>query len=150
VKSRALVLFCIGIALMVTACAGKDNVSPVDVETQAFEDLRVEIREAVVDPANEAEAIRLVGVLQDDFEALRSSIAERSRRLKELNADYDTPRSEFEAFLTDAEAEMRGSRQRTSETHHALLRAMTAEERSQIDKVRSKAISAAIRSMQSI
>jgi len=40
-RSRILhsALMCAGIALMVAACAGKDDVAPVDVEKQAFEAL---------------------------------------------------------------------------------------------------------------
>jgi hypothetical protein len=43
-------LLCISVALFFVACA-KDEVAPVDVEKQAFEDLRTEIREAITDSA---------------------------------------------------------------------------------------------------
>ncbi len=144
------VLWCAMIAIMVTACAGTGDVTSADVENQAFEDLRNEIRAVVADPARETEAIRLVGVLQKDFETLHSTIATRTIRLRELNADYDTSRADFEAFLASIEAQARERRQNVTATHQALLAAMTAEERSQVDKSRSRAINAAIKSMQSI
>ena len=72
-------LLCIVIALLVVACA-KDDVAPVVVEKQAFEDLRTEIREAIDDPAREAETIRLVGVLEEDLAAIRRSITARKGR----------------------------------------------------------------------
>jgi len=138
------------IAIMVAACAGKDAVTPVDVEAQAFEDLRSEIRNVVADSSREAEAIRLVDVLQKDIERLRNSIAARTSRLRELNADYDTPRADFEDFLASIESEVRENRQHVTEAHQALLAVTTSEERSQIDKYRTKAINAAIKSIQSI
>jgi hypothetical protein len=134
---------------MFAACA-KDDVAPVDVEKQAFEDLREEIREAIDDPAREAEAIRLVGVLEEDLAALRSSITSRKTRAKELNANYDTSRSDFESFLAKIEAEVRDNRQQVTKTQQALLANVTIEERSAIAKTHTKAMNAAIKTIQSI
>jgi hypothetical protein len=133
-----------------SGCAGKDEVAPVDVEKQAFEDLRTEIREVIDDPAREAETIRLVGVLEEDLAALRSSITARKARARELNANYDATRAEFEAFLADIEAEVRDNRQRVSKTHQALLTTVTAEERSAIAKTHTKAMNTAVKTIQSI
>jgi hypothetical protein len=134
---------------MVVACA-KDDVAPVDVEKQAFKDLRTDIREAINDPAREAEAIGLVGVLEQALADLRTSIMARKNRVKELNANYDTPREDFEAFLAGVEAEVRDNRRRVSETHRALLASVTPEERTAIAKTRTKAMNAAIQTIQSI
>jgi hypothetical protein len=81
---------------------------------------------------------------------LSGTIAARTSRIRELNANYDTSRAHFEAFLESIESEVRENRQRVSETHHALLAALTAEERSDIEKLRTKAINAAIKTIQSI
>ncbi len=143
------VLLCIAVASLVVACA-KDDVAPVDVEKQAFEDLRTEIREAITDPAREAETIRLVGVLEEDLAALRSSITTRKARARELNANYDTPLAEFEAFLAKIEAEVRDNRQRISKTHQAFLANVTPDERSAITKAHTKAMNAAIKTIQAI
>ena len=137
------------VASFVVACA-KDDVAPTDVEKQAFEDLRTEFREAITDPAREAETIRLVGVLEEDLAALRSSITARKARARELNANYDTPLAEFEAFLAKIEAEVRDNRQRISKTHQALLANVTPEERSAIAKTHTKAMNTAIQTIQSI
>ena len=142
-------LLCIVIASLVVACA-KDDVAPADVEKQAFEDLRTDIREAITDPARDTEAIRLVGVLEEDLAALRSSIAARKARARELNADYDTPRAEFEAFLAKLEADVRANRQRVSKTHQAFLINVTPEERSAITKTHTKAMNTAIQTIQAI
>ena len=143
------VVLCFLIASFVVACA-KDDVAPVDVEKQAFEDLRTEIREAVTDPAREAEIIRLVGVLEQDLADLRVNVVARKNRVKELNADYDTPRADFEAALEGIEAEVRDHKRRVSETHRALLANMTPDERSAIAKSHTKAMNAAIKTIQVI
>ena len=80
----------LAVAFVFAACASKDDVTAVDVEKQAFEDLRAGISDIIDDPARRAEAIGLVGVLEQDLEALRKSIAERKTRARELNANYDT------------------------------------------------------------
>jgi len=151
VTIRSIVLVAISaFFLSLAGCAGKDDVAPVEVEKQAFEDLRDDIRNAVTDPAREAEAIRLVGVLEQDLADLRASVTARKKRAKELNADYDTPRADFEAFLSGVESEVRDNRRRVSETHQAFLANVTAEERSAIAKTHTKAMNAAIKTIQSI
>ncbi len=59
------------IACVFSGCGGKDAVAAIEVEKQAFEDLRTEIRGAIDDPAREAEAIALVDLLVDDLDNLR-------------------------------------------------------------------------------
>jgi hypothetical protein len=142
-------LLCVAVVSLFVACA-KDDVAPVDVEKQAFEDLRTDIREAITDPAREAEAIRLVGVLEGDLAVLRSSVTERKARARELNANYDIPRADFEAFLAEIEAEVQDNRRHVSETHQALLANVTPEERSAIAKTHTKAMNTAIKTLQSI
>ena len=143
------VVLCFLIASLVVACA-KDDVAPVDVEKQAFEDLRTDLLEVIVDPARQAQAITLVGVLEQDLASLRKSIATRKNRAKELNANYETSRKEFEAFLAGIEAEVRDNKQRVAKTHRALFANVTPEERSAIAKAHTKAMNAAIKSIQAI
>ena len=136
--------------LLIAGCASKDDVAPVDVEKQAFEDLRDDIRNAVTEPSREAEVIRLVGVLEQDLAILRNSVKARRVRANELNADYDTSRADFEAFLAGVEAEVRDGRRRISKTHRALMAIVTAEERLAIKKNHTKAMNSAIATIQSI
>ena len=70
--------------------------------------------------------------------------------MRELNANYDTPRAEFEAFLAGVEAEVRDNRRRVSATHRALFADVTAEERSAFAKSHTKAMKKAIKTLQSI
>ena len=70
--------------------------------------------------------------------------------MREFKADYDTSRSEIGAFLAKIEAEVRDNKQNVSKTHQALLATVTAEERSAIAKSHTKAMNAAIKSLQAI
>ncbi len=62
---------------MFAGCGGKDAVAPVDVEKQAWEDLRSEVRETVSDPARQAEVIHLVDVLAEDVKVFREVMTKR-------------------------------------------------------------------------
>jgi hypothetical protein len=148
VRNRYAILLCVTAA--VTACGGKDNVSPADTKSQAFDDLRDEVRAVVEDPAREAQAILLVDTLEQDFMALHIVLEKRSNRTRELNADYDTTRAVFDAHMETALAELRESRRIVTKTQLALLDALSPEEREQIDRAHSKAMTATIRSMQAI
>ncbi len=138
------------IACAFAGCASKDDVSPADVETQAFEDLRTEIRAVIDDPAREGEAIALVNELSEDLGALRETIAKRRQRVRELNADYDTTRADFEAFFDRVDRQIQWNKRQVSEKHREFLAIMTPDERSAISKTHSKARDAAIRNIQAI
>ena len=138
------------IAMFLSACAGKDDVAPADVEKQAFEDLRTAVRAAVDDPAREAEAVRLVNQLERDLEALRARIADRRSYVRALNADYETPREDFEAYLARVAKEIRENRQIVSETQQALSKAITREEGDAIAKAHTRAMQAAVVAIQAI
>ena len=137
-------------ACALVGCASKDDVSPADVEKQAFEDLRTEIRAVIDDPAREGEAIALVNELSEDLNALREEIAERRQRVRELNADYDTTRADFEAFFNQVDKEIKSNKRQVSEKHRKFLAILTPDERSAISKTHSKARDAAIRNIQAI
>ncbi len=146
---KCVLLFAV-IVSAIAGCAGKDNVSPVDVEKQAFEDLRSEIREVIDDPAREAEAIALVESLVDELDSLREKISARRKRVSQLNADYDTTRADFEAFFDQVDKEIQSNKRQVSEKQRALFAITTPDERSAISKAHSKAMDAAIRNIQAI
>ncbi len=138
----------LAVLLVLGGCAGKGDVAPVEVEKQAFEDLRTEIREVIDDPARAAEAIALVDALVKELDELRERVADRKKRIRQLNADYDTSRAEFEAFFDKVNVEIRSNRQRAADSHRALRASTTPEEWSQISKARTQAMNSVIRSMQ--
>ncbi len=138
------------IAFSFAGCAGKDKMSPVDVEYQAFDDLRSEIREVIDDPAREKEAIAMLEALTEDLETLRVSVSERRQQFRELNANYDATRAEFEAFFDQVDRQIQSNKRQVSEKNRALFAIITPDERSAISKVHSKAMGAAIRTIQTI
>jgi len=142
-------LICAGIAVFLAACA-KDDISPVEAEKEAFDDLRTQLQEVIDDSGREQAAIEVVNTLQGDLAALRASIEKRKAKLQRLNADYDTTRSEFETFLAGVEAEVRENQRRVSETHRTLINVVTADELSAVAKAHTRAMNSAIASIQTI
>jgi chromosome segregation ATPase len=134
----------------IAGCGGKDALAPVEFEKQAFEDLRAEIRHVIDDPARELEAIALVDALSEDLTTLRENMAERRRRAKQLNANYDTTRADFDAFLAEVNGQLKSNKRQVSETQHALFAVTTAAERASISRAHSKAMDAAVRHIQSL
>ena len=144
------VLLLAAIAVACAGCASKDDVSLADVEKQAFADLRGEIREVIDDPARESEAIAIVDWLAADLDNLREKISIRRKRVRELNADYDTTRGDFETFFDQIDKEIQLHKRQVSEIQRALFATTTPGERSTISKAHTKAMDAAIRSIQAI
>jgi chromosome segregation ATPase len=134
----------------IVGCGGKDALAPVEFEKQAFEDLRAEIRHVIDDPARELEAIALVDALSEDLTTLRENMAERRRRAKQLNANYDTTRADFDAFLAEVNGQLKSNKRQVSETQRALFAVTTAAERASISRAHSKAMDAAVRHIQSL
>lgn len=137
------------VAVFVFGCAS-DDIAPVDVESQAFDDLRTEVQAAIADPSRATTAIRIIDQLESDLASLRAGIRERRDSARRLNADYDTTREEFETFLTEVEAEVLENKKRISELNRALFDAVTSEERSAVAKAHTRAMNAAIRTIQTI
>ena len=78
---------------------GKEPVSAVDVEKEAFDDLRSQVRTVVDDPHREAGAIQIIDSLAESLDDLRESISQRKQKARDLNADYNAARSQFEQLL---------------------------------------------------
>jgi hypothetical protein len=91
-----------------------------------------------------------VDVLEQGFSELRARITERESRAKALNANYDTPRAEFEAFVAEFKVELRDNKQHVAKTHQEFLSTVTADERAAIAQAHTKAMQAVVRSIQSI
>ena len=150
IKRRSVLLLLIALASVVTACAGKGDVSAIEVEQQAFDDLRAQIREVIDDPWREMEVLSLTDELIAALDQLRDQVSERRRHVVALNKNYDTTREEFEAFFEEIEADIQAKRMELIETQRALLALLTPEERASLEKVGTKAMRAAVKTIQSI
>ena len=149
-KIRIGTLALVFVAGAFAGCAGKDEIATVDVEKQAFEDLRNEIREVIDDPDREAAAITLVDALSEDLAALQERISARKKTVRELHADYDSTRADFEAFIEQVGGQIQSNKRQVSERQRELFAIITSDERSEITKAHTKAMDAAIRSIQAI
>ena len=150
IREWKTVLLVAGMSLSWAGVASKDDVSPAEVEKQAFEDLRSEIRDVITDPGREGEALALVASLEDDLGNLREKISTRRQRVRELNADYDTTRADFESFFDQVDEEIKSNKRQVSEKQRALFAITTPNERSAISKAHTKAMDASIKSIQAI
>ena len=81
------------------ACGGKETLSVQNVEQQAFDDIRAEIRAVIGAPDREANAISLVDQLQQEYVVFRSLVEDRRFESRALNENYDTTREQGEKFL---------------------------------------------------
>ena len=77
-------------------------------------------------------------------------IADRRKTVNALNADYDTPREDFEKYLADVARQIRENRQVVSRTQQALERAITDDEAAAIARAHTKAMQAAVAAIQAI
>ena len=105
---RQSVIVLVAIALVLSGCG--NNVSPAETQTQAFEDLRDEIRNAVDDPNRESVAIELVDALAENLQQLQENLSYRTKHTRELNSDYDTTRAAFEAFFGEVNGQIQANR----------------------------------------
>jgi len=138
------------LAILFVGCAGQGGVNLVDVEKQAFDDLRSEIRIAINDAERETKAIALVDELAEELESLRSLKTNSREQGRKLNANYDTTRAEFDAFISASNVDIRLTQQRILEKRVAFIAITTLEEWNQIFSARTNAISAAIEAIQPI
>ena len=143
----ALFLCCL---LGLAGCMGKEPVSAVDVEKEAFDDLRSQVKAVVVDPDREAQAIEIIDSLAGSLDDLRTSISQRKRKARDLNADYNATRPQFEQLLSATGADMKANKENVSVKHRALRKAVTSEEWDDLTKASTDAMSAAVKSIQSI
>lgn len=138
------------VLLFFAGCAGKEKISSADVAHQAIEDLRTEIRQAIDDPVRQDEVIALADALADEVSTLRKHVSERKQRVRQLNANYDTPRADFKAFVGQVRQEIQAQHLQVAKQHRAMLAITTPDEWAAISKSHTKAMKAAIKSMQAI
>lgn len=136
--------------VLIAGCGGKGSVSPQDVVAEAFDDLRAQVAQVVVDAERRDTAIELVNRLERDYEALYDGVQERRTHLRALHADYDATREHLVDLADQLEADVRAARRTTGRTHRELMAATTAGEWTSIRKANTTTMKAAIAALQSI
>jgi len=140
----------VALGISIAGCAGKNDVTPVEAQKQAFDDLRSEIRIAIDDAERETKAIDIVEQMAVRFVSLRTDREERQAQFKKLNASYDTTRAEFDVFIEESNANIYRNHQQLLENRQALMSITTPEEWTQILDARTAAIDAAFKAYHSI
>jgi len=147
-KFRFLLLLLL--VLAVSGCGGKETVAPEDIEAEAFDGLREKIEAVVENPERQAAVLGLVDTLQTDFTGLRESIVRRRFELRQLNANYDATREQFDDFVRKYDVDVVAARKEVSISHRRLVEAATPEEWDALKKADSKAMKKLIGLLQSI
>jgi hypothetical protein len=149
--SDRIIRLCMLLSMLAVAggCA-KNDVTPVELEEQAFAEYRAEIGIVIDDPQRQAAALALLDELIADLHKLRDVAAKRVQHTRELNADYDSTREQFETFLAGITAEIALSREQASDRYRELMAISTPEELAALEKVSSKAMQATVKSIQAI
>ena len=139
----------LSVVLFIAGCGGSPE-TVEDIERQAFDDMRAEVREIIEDPAREESVVELVNRLQEEYANLRKSAETRRHALRALNADYDATREQFAEFLDKYNAELESSHRAYRESHRTLVEATTAEEWDALAKSNTKSMGKLAQSLSSI
>ena len=124
---------------LIAGCGG----TPPDadeVERQAFDDLREEIRLTIDDADREGAVLTIVDQLQVDFVNVRRLAEQRRESLRALNSNYDATREQFEEMLAEFGQQREEGHARFQESRKAFRDATTPEEWARLEKASTKAM----------
>jgi hypothetical protein len=127
-------------ALLLAACSGINSVTPEEKERQAYEEFRETIKEVIQDPERQVEILSLAEKYQAAFKKLRATVEAQRNELRNLNADYDATREQFQAFIDKYDTEIGAARKEATDNRMAFVRATTAEEWAALKKADAKAL----------
>jgi hypothetical protein len=136
--------------VLLSACGGKEAIPPVDIEQQAFDDLREKVVVVITDSDRQAKVSGLVDELQVDFESFRIAVTERRLELRKLNSDYDATREQFSEYVDRYNKQIMSSRDKVTESRLALIRATTPEEWDQLQNLETKIMKKLVESIHAI
>ncbi|MCP4266571.1 MAG: hypothetical protein GY777_13525 [Candidatus Brocadiaceae bacterium] len=139
---RYLVIISSLLMLLAGCTSGNKN-----VEKEAFDNFRAEIRTVISDPDRQAKALEIVDKLIEELQSLHAKKVERLAQSRKLNANYDTTMAEYQAFIHEQNVEYRHSQQRILDNRTAFIAITTPEEWDQLLSVRDNSITAAIKAV---
>jgi len=141
--------YLISTILLVSACSGNPT-APGDIEKQAFDEMRAEVQDIVDNSEREATLVGLVDQLEADYAELLTRTKSRRHKLRELNANYDASREEFDALLAEVGGQLEQSRRKFTESHRSLVEATTPDDWSAIEKSNTKSMAKLAQMLMSI
>jgi hypothetical protein len=129
---------------LLSACGGAPPTN-AELESEAFDDLRSEVRDVIVDDEREAAVVAIVDQLHDEFTSMRKLAEERRSEIRALNSDYDATREQFIELVDKYAAQREVSQARFQEVRAALEASVTAEEWEQLERTNTKAMASLAR-----
>lgn len=141
-KKRLVALSCV--LFLIAACGGTPPTT-AELENQAFEDLREEVRQTIEDSNRQAAVVAVIDQLHDEFTSLRRLAEERRARIRELNADYDATREQFAAMVNEFNAQREAKHKRFQNVQDSLRSSVTPEEWADLEKTNTKAMASLAR-----
>ena len=144
-------LRCFGLLTIwiIGGCGGSPE-TVEDLEKQAFDDMRTEVREIIEDPRREEAVVTLVNRMEAEYANLRGKAEARRKALRDLNADYDATREQFVEYLDRYNAELEQSHKAFRVSHRDFVEATTDEEWSALAKSNTKSMGQLAKSLSSI
>lgn len=127
------------VLFLIAGCGG----TPPDadeVERQAFDDLREEVRLTIDDADREGAVLTIVDQLQVDFVNVRRLAEQRRESLRAVNSNYDATREQFEELLAEFGQQREEGHARFQESRKAFRGATTPEEWARLEKASTKAM----------
>jgi hypothetical protein len=146
IRKSLLVVLLIG-SVGLAACSRGGELPEAAKQAEAFDDLRTEIRAIVSEPERSAEALRLVGTLEQELLAFQEDIRQRRQRMQALNANYDASRADFDAVIRETSERMRENRTRVSGFRQSLRTTLSDEELEALDRTQTQTIKSVINAL---
>ena len=144
-----LMLGLVVLALGAGGCASWGQ-SPEQQQAAAFADVQAEILAAVADPVRAQRAVDVVAKLEQKFVRSRADFKVRKDRLRELYADYDAPRVEFEREIGGIQQEIQNVNAYFLRLGNDLDELLTEREAKQINKARNKYVESAVKALREV
>jgi hypothetical protein len=148
--NRALLnaLRILGVLLVLAGCSHQPKPTALESATEAFDDLRIVVREEIKDPARAAGVAGIV----DQLELLMKEATEARKahdvRLRALIRDYDAPEEDFRSAFREFNEKKVGRQDRLLAMDQRVRSLTSAKEWNTIAKAGVRAFEAAVRAEQ--
>jgi len=148
-KHYSAVIMVVGVFTLMTGCMTTKNKASPEEEDQAtaFDEFKEQLVLTVEDSKREETLLNTIDALELDINALLAEIRNRKQGFKELNANYNASREEFDAFFDDANSRIQLQRKQTSIQYRLIQELLTEQEQKQLNRHNNKLIESFINSL---
>ena len=147
-KQYSVVIVVMSIFTLAGCMTTKNKASPeVEDQATAFDEFKEQLVLTVEDSKREEILLNTIDALELDINALLAEIKNRKQGFKELNANYNASREEFDAFFDDANRKIQLQRKQTSIQYRLIQELLTEQEQKQLNRHNNKLIESFINSL---